>query len=440
VAWSGILGDWCIGCAVPVDTAYKPTQVAYKKLAPALLQESNLHENSASCDGSGVVFGDRFIQIGEWRLGDVDGKHLSLSHKDGQTPVIWRFDGRVFGGPRTDLSTWSRSATEGKGNGISFGDRFIQIGLFRIGDVDGTHFSIVRTQGKTAQVWRNDGRIFNGPRTDLDTKARSIGKPGGISIGKNFVQIGEWRIGDADGRHFSVSHEKGMVSAIYREDGRAFGGPRRDLSTWSLKVEKTCTDDEASKKDDVEPGDKSKNDVWFCIPNANTKTVKGPFADVNDAKEEMNKSPGSRTNIQMVCEMSPVGPKADPHLVGGQIQSADNGFKTYWVNWGWIRKLNAMCNGDHACKLNVPGDHIAKPLFRGSMATNVTGPCASCTQFFGKTVHPMQQPKETEVAKEVKKAGEGSVPSDAVSGRDKPAENPDNAQGAVPAIRRRRRR
>ena len=28
-----------------------------------------------------LEIGDRFIQIGEWRIGDVDGRHRSFAHK-----------------------------------------------------------------------------------------------------------------------------------------------------------------------------------------------------------------------------------------------------------------------------------------------------------------------------------------------------------------------
>ena len=62
---------------------------------------------------SGVTVGDHVIEIDDrWRLGtwsdyveDLDAgsilhTHLSVSHRDGQTPVIWRSDGTVHNGPR----------------------------------------------------------------------------------------------------------------------------------------------------------------------------------------------------------------------------------------------------------------------------------------------------------------------------------------------------
>ena len=45
--------------------------------------------------------GDRYIQIGAWRFGDVDGHHASVSTNNGgsvYTPQIWRSDGTLHGG------------------------------------------------------------------------------------------------------------------------------------------------------------------------------------------------------------------------------------------------------------------------------------------------------------------------------------------------------
>ena len=86
-------------------------------------EEENLLEPSR------IMIGDRFIQIGDWRIGDADGTHFSITHfstRDhsngshssafGQyTAVIFRKDGTVHNGPRTScgcaadqLTTWNR--------------------------------------------------------------------------------------------------------------------------------------------------------------------------------------------------------------------------------------------------------------------------------------------------------------------------------------------
>jgi len=62
---------------------------------------------------STIPVGQSFVQIGEWRLGDVDGAHASMAHKNGKTAAIFRSDGRPFYGPRSDFSTWSRAVSDG---------------------------------------------------------------------------------------------------------------------------------------------------------------------------------------------------------------------------------------------------------------------------------------------------------------------------------------
>ncbi len=63
----------------------------------------------------GVFFGHDFIQVGSFRLGTLDRTtHFSISHeKTGQTPVIYRSDGRHFYGPRTSWGLQGRPACIG---------------------------------------------------------------------------------------------------------------------------------------------------------------------------------------------------------------------------------------------------------------------------------------------------------------------------------------
>lgn len=50
--------------------------------------------------------GQGFIQIGEFRIGNVDGTHFSISHKNGNTQFIARRDGNWWYGPRQDYGLW----------------------------------------------------------------------------------------------------------------------------------------------------------------------------------------------------------------------------------------------------------------------------------------------------------------------------------------------
>ena len=91
-----------------------------------------------------VHFGDRFMQFGSFRMGAVDDNHFSISHNGGQTIQIFRSDGTLHPGPRRDFGLWHRPILDVP-LGISFGDRFVQLGKFRVGDVDGTGTSPSRT-------------------------------------------------------------------------------------------------------------------------------------------------------------------------------------------------------------------------------------------------------------------------------------------------------
>ena len=118
------------------------------------------------------MIGDRFVQIGDWRLGDADGRHFSIAHKDGFTAAIFREDGTFHDGPRAkygctrdQLTTWNRN--DFNPQGVYFGERFVQIGDWRIGDADGRHSSIAHKNGFTAYIWREDGTCHHGPRAQF---------------------------------------------------------------------------------------------------------------------------------------------------------------------------------------------------------------------------------------------------------------------------------
>jgi hypothetical protein len=111
-----------------------------------------------------VGVGDGFLQFGPWRLGQVDGTHASLSHESGKTAMIWRSDGTEHPGPRTDYNTFGKALTPAD---IFVGDGLVQMGEWRIGNVDGAHMSIFSEKTKkTAVIYRSDGTIHPGPRED----------------------------------------------------------------------------------------------------------------------------------------------------------------------------------------------------------------------------------------------------------------------------------
>jgi carbonic anhydrase len=196
-----------------------------------------------SLAASEIKVGDRFIQLGKWRLGDADGTHFSIAYKSGTkhyTAVIFRKDGTVHNGPRkccglAQLSTWGRPI---KPSRVTFGQNTIQIGDWRLGTPDGTHFSISHKDGRTAMIFRKDGTVHPGPRSccglwQLNTYKQSI-KSSNIKFAKKTLQIGDWRLGDKDGAHFSFAHKDKHTAMIYRSDGTVHGGPRSCCGLWQL--------------------------------------------------------------------------------------------------------------------------------------------------------------------------------------------------------------
>ena len=199
------------------------------------------HTNDCpKCENSLVKFGNNFIQIGSWRFGDYNGAHFSMSSSDGTTAQIYRNDGTLHPGPRTDYGTWG-NALDATGPGISFGDRFIQIGAWRICEIDGYHASICTTSGVTAQIYRGDGTLHPGPRTDYCCNGRAIDNdhPDAPTMGDRYIQIGKWRFGDIDGYHASAAYEdyEGVyprsTAQIFRGDGTLHPGPRTDFTSWN---------------------------------------------------------------------------------------------------------------------------------------------------------------------------------------------------------------
>ncbi|CAE7251401.1 unnamed protein product [Symbiodinium sp. CCMP2456] len=161
------------------------------------------------CDPEFAAFGDRFIQLGNWRMGIFDDKHFTIAHKDGKTPEILRSDGAVFSNfPPSAFHTWNRPL--GYPSGIAFGHQFIQMGNWRVAAIDDTHLSISHKDGQTPKTYSSTGHITNGPSTAHNAWSRPIGPASGVTFGDRFIQIGKFRIGDADGIHLATTYLSGV--------------------------------------------------------------------------------------------------------------------------------------------------------------------------------------------------------------------------------------
>ena len=185
----------------------------------------NIQHDMGSC--SGIMAGPNYLVIGEWLVGAVDHHHLSISHKDGKTAMVYTSAGNQHPGIDGYREKWHEDPTSH--HRIKFGDRFIQLGAFRIGEVNHGHFSVSHSDSQTNAIFRSDGHHFSGPRTDWGLQSRSLGEPYGVTFGDRFVQIGHFRMGDVDGTHFSISGAEKTI-AVFKKDGTVHYGPREDYT------------------------------------------------------------------------------------------------------------------------------------------------------------------------------------------------------------------
>lgn len=118
----------------------------------------------------------------------------------------------------------------------------MQIGHFRIGSIH-EHLSVAHsTHGRQLQWFAPNGNHANLDYVDYtSTQFSTWGQPDtleGVSFGENFVQIGDYRLGDVDGTHFSIAHKSGVTNWIFKNDASGdYPGPRKDdLTTFGREI------------------------------------------------------------------------------------------------------------------------------------------------------------------------------------------------------------
>eukprot|EP01083_Nonionella_stella_P029639 81541_1 len=205
-----------------------------------------------------LLGGDGWIELGDFRMGQVDDAHFSFSHRvNRKTIVIFRKDGTIHPGPRTDFGLFDRAYVKGLRN-VTYGDGWIQLSDWRIGVCDNNrdHLSISHKSKHTCMIWRSDGTRHKGPRKDWNNYWDRINVGGAEQYGLYYVvdkeddntyikwiQFGDnWRIGDVDTDHFSISANKAFfkydnytTAVIYRRDGTIHPGRRTDFGLWQNK-------------------------------------------------------------------------------------------------------------------------------------------------------------------------------------------------------------
>ncbi|EJK46465.1 hypothetical protein THAOC_34865, partial [Thalassiosira oceanica] len=157
-----------------------------------------------------IVFGDRAVQIRDWRIRQVRFDILSV----------------------TDMHCDTCTVTNENGN-----------------EVDSNHLSVTNKNGNVSRIYRSDGTVRGNVKEWGGYVIEDLGEPTCAYLTSSFLQIGEWRFGEMDdysGRsplsvslprgfgHLSVTHKSGQTSMIYRDDGTIQQGPRTDYNAWTL--------------------------------------------------------------------------------------------------------------------------------------------------------------------------------------------------------------
>ena len=112
-----------------------------------------------------------YIQIGTgWRIAQTcescPQSHLSISSRSqSKTSMIFRNDANVTVGPSTDHHAWALGQLTGPTysvSGLVFGNRAVQIGRWRIREIDHQHLSVSSENGNVSHVYHTDGSHASG--------------------------------------------------------------------------------------------------------------------------------------------------------------------------------------------------------------------------------------------------------------------------------------
>ena len=152
--------------------------------------------------------------------------------------MIFRPDGQAVdgAGQRSDFNGFDMTSNTGPTESdvsVQFGDRAVQVGGWRISDIDSDHLSVTNESGDVSRIYRSDGTVYGNNR-DYSGFEKELGEPNCAYLSEKYLRLGDWRFGALDNNHLSVTHKDGKTAVVYRNDGTAHGGPRDDWNAWDL--------------------------------------------------------------------------------------------------------------------------------------------------------------------------------------------------------------
>eukprot|EP00957_Ditylum_brightwellii_P114884 8761110-Ditylum_brightwellii.AAC.1 len=138
--------------------------------------------------------------------------YLSVASKE-YTAQIYKEDGTIHNGPRTDYNPWTEPNIDTSATGPIFGYKAVQIGAWRIRQIDTTqsYLSISQKNGNVTFIFREDGNVHS-KNNDFNGWQDEMGAPGCAYLSEMYLQIGEWPIGKFGLVHLSVSHRAGYTA------------------------------------------------------------------------------------------------------------------------------------------------------------------------------------------------------------------------------------
>ena len=173
-----------------------------------------------------IIIGDNFIQFGDnWRIGQFDDSHFTIGHRNGATMQIFKKNG-TSRFKTTDYNCWNKSADSPKG--VQFGNKFIKIGDWTLGEKTHRIFAVnyqkTRIQHfKEFEVTDKFDSNFGDP--DFTSPSSNYGnmfdinsQTRNVEIGDRFLQLGNFRIGEINGQFCITKRDWGAIQ-LFRTDG-----------------------------------------------------------------------------------------------------------------------------------------------------------------------------------------------------------------------------
>uniref|UniRef100_A0A6V2E475 Uncharacterized protein n=2 Tax=Ditylum brightwellii TaxID=49249 RepID=A0A6V2E475_9STRA len=199
------------------------------------------YEEKPTFSEEGVIWGNKAVQIGRWRIKQIDDQHISVSHENDNVSRIYRDDGTIHG----NVAAFSGFLTPlGEPSCAYLTENYLQIGDWRFAEFEEerkTFLSVSHKRGRTARLYETNGYSHGGPRVDRNAWAweKGVALQGNdecfstSSTVPNVISFGDWKIAQMrDTNWLSFSSNYPNTPMLFQSNSRRHGGPRLDWGAW----------------------------------------------------------------------------------------------------------------------------------------------------------------------------------------------------------------